>query len=42
MRKEHKAAIYFTFSLGIIPALSCMIRFIVLNVPTGQENLVCK
>lgn len=42
MNKEHKGAIYFTFSLGIIPALTCMIRFIVLNMETGQPNLVCK
>jgi hypothetical protein len=42
MRAEHKAAIYFTFSLGIIPALTCLIRFIVLNMETGQPNLVCK
>lgn len=42
MKKEHKAAIFFTFSLGIVPALSCMIRFIVLTVETGQPNLVCK
>jgi len=42
MRKEHKAAIYFTFSLGIIPALTCMIRFIVLNTDSSQPNLVCK
>lgn len=41
MRKDHKAAIYFTFSLGIIPALTCMIRFIVLTVETGEPNLVC-
>jgi hypothetical protein len=42
MRKEHKAAIYFTLSLGIIPALTCMIRFIVLNTDNTQPNLVCK
>lgn len=42
MNKEHKGAIYFTFSLGVIPALTCMIRFIVLNMETGQPNLVCK
>jgi hypothetical protein len=42
MRAEHKAAIYFTFSLGIIPALTCLIRFVVLNMETGQPNLVCK
>lgn len=42
MRAEHKTAIYFTFSLGIIPALTCLIRFIVLNMETGQPNLVCK
>jgi hypothetical protein len=40
--KEHKSAIYFTFMLGLAPALICMIRFITLNVKTGQENLVCK
>jgi hypothetical protein len=40
--KEHKSAIYFTFMLGLAPALICMIRFITLNVGTGQENLVCK
>lgn len=42
MKKEHKAAIFFTFSLGIIPALTCMIRFIVLNTDETQPNLVCK
>ena len=42
MRAEHKAAIYFTFSLGIIPALTCLIRFVVWNIETGQPNLVCK
>ena len=40
MRKEHKAAIYFTFSLGIIPALTCMIRFITLNTDSSEPNLV--
>ncbi|KAL1311456.1 hypothetical protein AAFC00_004401 [Neodothiora populina] len=40
MKKEHKAAIYFTFSLGVIPALVCMIRFITLNTDEGQPNLV--
>lgn len=42
MKAEHKTAIYFTFSLGIIPALTCLIRFIVLNMETGQPNLVCE
>ena len=40
--KDHKSAIYFTFMLGLAPALICMIRFITLMVGTGQENLVCK
>lgn len=42
MQAAHKAAIYFTFSLGIIPALTCLIRFVVLNMETGQPNLVCE
>jgi hypothetical protein len=42
MKQAHKAAIYFTFSLGIIPALTCMIRFIVLNTDSSQPNLVCE
>jgi hypothetical protein len=42
MRKEHKTAIYFTFSLGTVPALTPMIRFIVLNTEFEQPNLVCK
>jgi hypothetical protein len=37
-----KSAIYFTFMLGLAPALICMIRFITLKAGTGQENLVCK
>ncbi|KAI4743812.1 hypothetical protein E4T50_05850 [Aureobasidium sp. EXF-12298] len=40
MSKEHKAAIYFTFSLGIIPALTTMIRFITLNTDSSEPNLV--
>lgn len=40
MSKEHKAAIYFTFSLGIIPALTTVIRFITLNTDTSEPNLV--
>ncbi|KAM0698125.1 hypothetical protein Q7P36_001589 [Cladosporium allicinum] len=38
--KDHKSAIYFTFMLGLAPALICMIRFVTLKVGTGQENLV--
>lgn len=40
MSKEHKAAIYFTFSLGIIPALTTVIRFITLNTDSTEPNLV--
>lgn len=40
MSKEHKAAIYFTFSLGIIPALTTVIRFIMLNTDSSEPNLV--
>ncbi|KAG9659343.1 hypothetical protein KCU95_g13024, partial [Aureobasidium melanogenum] len=40
MSKEHKAAIYFTFSLGIIPALTTLIRFITLNTDSSEPNLV--
>ncbi|KAK6003542.1 hypothetical protein QM012_009313 [Aureobasidium pullulans] len=40
MSKEHKAAIYFTFSLGIIPALTTLIRFITLNTNSTEPNLV--
>ncbi|KAG9694349.1 hypothetical protein KCU95_g5452, partial [Aureobasidium melanogenum] len=40
MSKEHKAAIYFTFSLGIIPALTTLIRFITLNTDSTEPNLV--
>ncbi|KAG9603064.1 hypothetical protein KCU77_g5814, partial [Aureobasidium melanogenum] len=40
MSKEHKAAIYFTFSLGIVPALTTLIRFITLNTDSSEPNLV--
>jgi hypothetical protein len=40
MRKEHKTAIYFTFSLGIVPALTTLIRFITLNTDSNEPNLV--
>ncbi|KAG9855731.1 hypothetical protein KCU98_g1763, partial [Aureobasidium melanogenum] len=40
MSKQHKAAIYFTFSLGIIPALTTLIRFITLNTDSSEPNLV--
>jgi hypothetical protein len=40
MKKEHKTAIYFTFSLGIVPALTTLIRFITLNTDSNEPNLV--
>lgn len=40
MSKEHKTAIYFTFSLGIVPALTTLIRFITLNTDSNEPNLV--
>ncbi|CAD0085516.1 unnamed protein product, partial [Aureobasidium vineae] len=40
MSKEHKAAIYFTFSLGIVPALTTSIRFVTLNTDSNEPNLV--
>jgi hypothetical protein len=40
MEKEHKTAIYFTFSLGIVPALTTLIRFITLNTDSNEPNLV--
>ena len=40
MSKEHKTAIYFTFSLGIVPALTTLIRFVTLNTDSNEPNLV--
>jgi hypothetical protein len=40
MSKEHKTAIYFTFSLGIVPAFTTLIRFITLNTDSNEPNLV--
>lgn len=34
--------IKFTLALGLLPIGAGVIRFICLNVETGQENLVCK
>ena len=40
MSKEHKSAIYFTFSLGLVPALTTLIRFITLETGSNEPNLV--
>ncbi|KAI5200673.1 hypothetical protein AUEXF2481DRAFT_3040 [Aureobasidium subglaciale EXF-2481] len=40
LSKEHKTAVYFTFSLGIVPALTTVIRFITLNTDSSEPNLV--
>lgn len=40
MSKHHRAAIYFTFSLGVVPALTCLVRFVTLNTDETQPNLV--
>ncbi|KAI5269385.1 hypothetical protein E4T47_07084 [Aureobasidium subglaciale] len=38
--EEHKTAVYFTFSLGFVPALTTVIRFITLNIDSSEPNLV--
>lgn len=40
MSREHKTAIYSTFSLGIVPTLTTLIRFITLNTDTSEPNMV--